>query len=71
MCGVVRNIGRPGQETWVGTLADLRNYECDMFCPVFIGNAHTQIIQGRMVTPRGYENKPERSKRPLGAGAEA
>ena len=55
VCGWVRNIGRPGQESEITTLAALRDAELDMFCTVFIGCAATKIIDGRMVTPRGYE----------------
>lgn len=56
VCGVVRNIGREGEETKVMTLAELRDYEADMFTTVFIGNASTKAIDGRMVTPRGYRD---------------
>ena len=28
-----------------------------MFTTVFVGNAQTRLIDGRMVTPRGYEAK--------------
>ena len=62
VCGVVRNIGREGEEYWVGTLAELRDYEADMFSTVFIGNESTRILEGKMVTPRGYQAKPEWDK---------
>ena len=62
VCGVVRNIGREGQECWTGTLAELRDYEADMFSTAFIGNADTTLIGGKMVTPRGYQAKPEWEK---------
>ena len=62
ICGVVRNIGRPGEETWVGTLEQLRTYPADMFCTVFIGNSNTVIIDGKMVTPRGYQKKRQWNK---------
>lgn len=55
VCGWVRNIGRPGQESEVTTLAALRDAELDMFCTVFIGCSATKNLDGRMVTPRGYE----------------
>ena len=54
VCGTVRNIGRPGQQSRVCTLAELEGLEADMFTTVFIGNADTAVIGGRMVTPRGY-----------------
>ena len=54
VCGTVRNIGRPGQQSRICTLAELEGLEVDMFTTVFIGNADTAVIGGRMVTPRGY-----------------
>ena len=56
VCGVVRNIGREGEAYEVMTLAQLREYQADMFTTVFIGNSQTMAINGRMVTPRGYRN---------------
>ena len=56
-CGTVRNIGRDGETGAVTTLAQLRNTQVDMFTTVFIGNSQTRVIHGKMVTPRGYENK--------------
>ena len=56
VCGVVRNIGREGEETRVMTLRELRDYEADMFTTAFIGNSATKVIDGWMVTPRGYRN---------------
>lgn len=53
--GIAKNIGRDG-ETWeLMTLAELRNKKVDMFTTVIIGNSQTKIINGRMVTPRGYK----------------
>ncbi len=54
VCGIARNIGRDGEETRVLTLAELRDTEVDMFSTVFIGNSQTKIVNGKMVTPRGY-----------------
>lgn len=54
VCGTVRNIGRSGQQSRICTLAELEGLEADMFTTVFIGNADTAVIGGRMVTPRGY-----------------
>lgn len=53
-CGVVRNIGREGQESVVVTLSELESFEADMFTTVVIGNKTTKIINGKLVTPRGY-----------------
>lgn len=54
VCGIVRNIGREGQEKRVLTLAELEKTQVDMFTTVFIGNTATRQLGGKMVTPRGY-----------------
>ena len=59
VCGIVKNIGRDGETKKVMTLAELRDYEADMFTTVFIGNSRTEksVLGGQnwMVTPRGYQ----------------
>lgn len=57
VCGWVKNIGREGQESRVLSLSDLRGEQLDMFTTVFVGSSATQEVNGRMVTPRGYEQK--------------
>ena len=54
ICGVVRNIGRDGQEQQIMTLGSLREYPADMFTTVYIGSSTTRRIGDYMVTPRGY-----------------
>ncbi|MCD8083192.1 MAG: precorrin-3B C(17)-methyltransferase [Clostridiales bacterium] len=54
ICGLVRQIGRDGETARVLTLMELREEPVDMFTTVFIGNSTTRVIDGRMVTPRGY-----------------
>lgn len=56
VCGFVRNIGRNGQMSRILTLGELRETPVDMFTTVFVGNSETVVINGRMVTPRGYKN---------------
>ena len=56
LCGVVRSIGREGEQAVLLTLEQLRDYDADMFCTVFIGNAMTKMIGGNLVTPRGYRD---------------
>lgn len=53
-CGFVKNIGREGEQSGVMSLLQLRDFDADMFTTVFIGNAETKAINGRLVTPRGY-----------------
>ena len=54
VCGLARNIGRDGQSARILTLRELRDAQTDMFTTVFIGSSSTKLIDGRMVTPRGY-----------------
>lgn len=54
VCGLVRNIGRPDTHVWVGEMTEMSEIEVDMFTTVFVGNSETRIIDGKMVTPRGY-----------------
>ncbi len=53
-CGYVENIGRDGEQAMVCTLGELREAEVNMFTTVFIGNSNSTIINGKLVTPRGY-----------------
>ena len=55
VCGLVRQIGREGEESQVMSLRELADYQADMFTTVFIGNSKTRVIGDRMVTPRGYK----------------
>ncbi|MBQ3401850.1 MAG: precorrin-3B C(17)-methyltransferase [Synergistaceae bacterium] len=53
--GYVRNAGREGSSHEIMTLAKIR--ECpkiDMLCTVIIGNSKTYILDGKMITRRGY-----------------
>lgn len=56
ICGIARNIGREGQSFSIMTLDELKDAEADMFSTVFIGNGQTMVIDGKMVTPRGYRH---------------
>ena len=53
--GVVHDAFRPGQRVLVTRLADVDPALADMRSVVIVGSASTQIIAGRMVTPRGYK----------------
>ena len=53
-CGLVRNIGREGEEKRILPLLELREAEVDMFTTVFVGSSTTRVIGDRLVTPRGY-----------------
>ena len=58
LCGWVRNIGREGQQSGMCRLSELGEIDADMFTTVFVGNADTTLVGGRMVTPRGYREIP-------------
>ena len=53
-CGWVRNAGRAGQEHRLLTLAQLREERVDMLTTVFVGSSQTRVLNGRLVTLRGY-----------------
>jgi precorrin-3B C17-methyltransferase len=53
--GIVANAYREGQRVTVTDLASLDPSMVDMLTIVLVGNAQTRVIQGKMVTPRGYE----------------
>lgn len=57
VCGVVKNIARDGEEMQIYTLGELKNIAVDMFSTVFIGNAQTKVLRGKMITPRGYHHE--------------
>lgn len=54
-CGYVENIGRDGTNSVVCTLDELKDAQVNMFTTVFVGNSKSEIIQGKLVTKRGYE----------------
>ena len=35
---------------------ELRDFDADMFCTVFVGNSSTKVVNGALITPRGYRN---------------
>lgn len=55
--GVVKAAFRPAQEVQLIRLADLPALGIGMDSIVIVGNRATRILQGKMVTPRGYERK--------------
>ena len=56
-CGYVENIGREGTRAVTCSLRELRDTEVNMFTTVFIGNASSEILNGKLVTKRGYHVK--------------
>ena len=57
ICGVARNIKRQDEKMEIMTLKELTEYPADMFCTVFIGNSSSELIDGHMITKRGYRSE--------------
>ena len=55
---VIRNANRPGQLISVTTLGTMDTAAVDMLSLVLVGCSATQMVAGRMVTPRGYAWQP-------------
>lgn len=58
-CGLAQNVSREGERSWLCALGELPGQRADMFTTVIVGNSRTRVINGRLVTPRGYEQKGE------------
>lgn len=54
-CGYVENIGREGMKAVTCTLEELKDREVNMFTTVFVGNSGSEIINGKLITKRGYQ----------------
>jgi precorrin-3B C17-methyltransferase len=54
-CGIACNIGRDGEINRILKLDELADYDADMFTTAIIGSSTTQVLDGRLVTPRGYK----------------
>ncbi len=53
--GIVKHAMREKQEVKITTLDNLKNCDIDMFTTIIIGNSQTRIVNGKMVTKRGYK----------------
>lgn len=54
VCGIAADIGGEGENFEIVPLYQLAEFEADMHTTVLIGNSATKLINGKMVTPRGY-----------------
>lgn len=52
--GIVKNAYRPGQSIVYSSLTELPTANVDMLTTVIIGNSTTKLINGRLITLRGY-----------------
>jgi precorrin-3B C17-methyltransferase len=53
--GIVKKVGRDGEQAVITALKEMLAYEVDMVTTVIVGNSTTRIVNKRMVTPRGYD----------------
>ncbi|HSV48686.1 MAG TPA: precorrin-3B C(17)-methyltransferase [Candidatus Acidoferrales bacterium] len=53
--GIVRQAGREGQNYKITTLKNMLNEEIDMVTTIVVGNSMTRVVNGKMVTARGYD----------------
>ncbi len=58
LCGVVKNAYRPGQKSYITSLAQLKKQKFDMLTTIIIGNRFTQKKRDWIFTPRGYGSWP-------------
>ena len=52
--GYVRQAGREEQEVKVTSLGAFNPEDVDMFTVILIGNSQSYVVDGKMITPRGY-----------------
>lgn len=55
--GIVKKAKREEEKATVTSLRDMLEFEIDMATTLIIGNSATYTIDGKMVTPRGYNLK--------------
>jgi precorrin-3B C17-methyltransferase len=53
--GIVKLAGREGQTYTITTLKNMLNENIDMLTTIVIGNSATKIVNGKMITARGYD----------------
>jgi precorrin-2 C20-methyltransferase/precorrin-3B C17-methyltransferase len=59
--GLVDRAYRPGERVWHTTLGELDGAGVGMETVLIVGNSQTRVVNGRMVTPRGYGGLDERA----------
>jgi precorrin-3B C17-methyltransferase len=53
--GIVRQAGREGENYTITTLRDMLGCDIDMVTTIVVGNSATKVVNGKMVTQRGYD----------------
>ena len=56
VCGCVENIGREGTKIAICSLEEMKERQVNMFTTVFIGNSQSVVLDGKMITGRGYQH---------------
>lgn len=64
--GYVRQAGRKEQEIKVTTLAQFDPEDVDMFTVILIGNSQSYIVDGKIITPRGYYREQQKDSDKVG-----
>ena len=57
-CALVRDASRAEEHSEVVSLAGLGEAVVDMRTIVIVGNSTTRVVNGRLITPRGYTTAP-------------
>ncbi|NLM05331.1 MAG: precorrin-3B C(17)-methyltransferase [Tissierellia bacterium] len=52
--GIVKNSGREGREISITDLDHIDYESVDMLTILIVGNSTTKLVEGRIITPRGY-----------------
>lgn len=55
LVGIVKRAKRNREETIITSLKEMLNHRIDMVTIVIIGNSTTHTVNGKLVTPRGYD----------------
>jgi precorrin-3B C17-methyltransferase len=53
--GIVRQAGREGESVMVTTLKEMLNADIDMVTTIIVGQSATKVVNGKIVTARGYD----------------
>ena len=53
--GIVKQAGRDGEEVIITTLEEMLAAEIDMVTTIIVGNSATKVVNGKMITARGYD----------------
>lgn len=55
--GIVKSAYRDGQTVVLTDLEHMLDFEIGMLTTIIVGNSSTYVLDGKMITPRGYQRK--------------